>query len=68
MGAQNAASIYNTLANYQGSTYGAQVGAISRQQSGAQQFAQIAGGIGSIASAAAPGGLFGGPASGAFFR
>ena len=60
--------LYGSQANYLGSTYGAQVGAISRQQSGAQQFAQIAGGIGSIAGAAAPGGLFGGPASGAFFR
>jgi len=66
---QNAfASLYGSQANYGASTYGAQVGAISRQQSGAQQFASIAGGIGSIAGAAAPGGLFGGPASGAFFR
>lgn len=60
--------LYRSQADYLGSTYGAQVGAISRQQSGASQFSQIAGGIGSIASAAAPGGLFGGPASGAFFR
>lgn len=66
---QNAfASLYGSQANYGASTYGAQVGAISRQQSGAQQFAQIAGGIGSIASAAAPGGFFGAPASNAFFR
>lgn len=66
---QNAfASLYGSQANYGASTYGAQVGAISRQQSGAQQFAQIAGGIGSIAGAAAPGGFFGGPASNAFFR
>ena len=61
-------NLYGSQANYLANTYGAQVGAISRQQSGAQQFASIAGGIGSIASAAAPGGLFGGPASGAFFR
>jgi hypothetical protein len=60
--------LYRSQADYGASTYGAQVGAISRQQSGAQQFASIAGGIGSLASAAAPGGLFGGPASGAFFR
>lgn len=68
MGAQNAASIYNTLADYQGSTYGAQVGAISRQQSGSQQFADIAGGIASLGKIAAPGGFFGSPSSGAFFR
>jgi hypothetical protein len=60
--------LYRSQADYLGSTYGAQVGAISRQQSGASQFAQIAGGISNIAGAAAPGGLFGGPASGAFFR
>jgi len=60
--------LYRSQADYGASTYGAQVGAISRQQSGAQQFASIAGGIGSIAGAAAPGGLFGGPASNAFFR
>jgi hypothetical protein len=66
---QNAfTSLYGSQANYLANTYGAQVGAISRQQSGAQQFASIAGGIGSIAGAAAPGGLFGGPSSGAFFR
>ena len=60
--------LYRSQADYGASTYGAQVGAISRQQSGASQFAQIAGGIGSIAGAAAPGGLFGGPSSNAFFR
>ena len=66
---QNAfTNLYGSQANYLSSTYGAQVGAISRQQSGAQKFASIAGGIGSIAGAAAPGGLFGGPASNAFFR
>jgi len=66
--ASNAANIYNTMSDYQANTYGAQVGAISRQQSGAQQFASIAGGIGSIGGALAPKGLFGGPSSGAFFR
>jgi hypothetical protein len=60
--------LYRSQADYGASTYGAQVGAISRQQSGAQQFASIAGGIGSIGGALAPGGLFGGPASNAFFR
>jgi len=75
VGAQNAsdiygtlANIYNTQANYQASTYGAQVGAISRQQSGAQQFADIAGGVASLGKVAAPGGFFGAPSSGAFFR
>lgn len=48
MGAQNAASIYNTLADYQGSTYGAQVGAIARGSSGAEQFGQIATGLGNL--------------------
>jgi hypothetical protein len=50
LGAQNAAGIYNTLANYQEGVYGSQVGAISRQPSGAQNFAQIAGGISSLLS------------------
>jgi hypothetical protein len=52
IGAQNAAGIYNTLADYASSTYGAQVGAISRQPSGAQNFATIAGGVGDLAGAA----------------
>jgi len=66
---QNAfTSLYGSQANYLANTYAANVGAISRQQSGAQQFASIAGGIGSIGGALAPGGLFGGPSSGAFFR
>lgn len=43
-------NLYNSQANYQASTYGAQVGAISRQPSGAQNFAQIAGGISSLLS------------------
>jgi hypothetical protein len=46
---QNAfTSLYGSQANYLANTYGAQVGAISRQPSGAQNFAQIAGGIGSL--------------------
>ena len=55
VGAQNAADIYGTLANiyntqagYLGSTYGAQVGAISKQPSGAEQFGQIATGLGNL--------------------
>jgi hypothetical protein len=48
VGAQNAASIYNTLADYAGQTYGAQVGAISRQSSGAEQFGQIATGLSNL--------------------
>jgi len=43
-----AAQIYNTMANYQASTYGDYTRAIASQPSGAQQFAQIAGGIGSL--------------------
>ena len=48
IGAQNAAGIYNTLADYAGQTYGAQVGAISRQSSGAEQFGQIATGLSNL--------------------
>ena len=48
IGAQNAAGIYNTLADYQSSTYGAQIGAISRQPSGAEQFGQIATGLSNL--------------------
>jgi len=47
-GAQNAASIYNTLADYQAKTYGAYTGAVASQPSGAQQFGAIASGIGSL--------------------
>ena len=54
--------LYRSQSNYQASTYGAQVGAISRQQSGAQQAASILGGISGFT------GLFGGPGSNAFFR
>jgi hypothetical protein len=40
--------LYRSQAGYQASTYGAQVGAISRQPSGAQNFGAIASGIGSF--------------------
>jgi len=59
--------LYRSQADYGASTYGAQVGAISRQQTGAQQFADIAGGVASLGKVAAPGGFFGSPSSGAFF-
>jgi hypothetical protein len=42
------ASLYGSQANYLGSTYGAQVGAISRQPSGAEQFGQVATGLGNL--------------------
>jgi len=42
------ASLYGSQANYGASTYGAQVGAISRQPSGAEQFGQIATGLGNL--------------------
>ena len=58
--------LYRSQADYGASTYSAQVGAISRQQSGSQQFADIAGGIASLGKVAAPGGFFGAPGSGAF--
>jgi hypothetical protein len=46
---QNAfTSLYGSQANYQASTYGAQVGAISRQPSGAEQFGQVATGLGNL--------------------
>jgi len=40
--------LYNSQANYQASTYGAYTGAISRQPSGAEQFGQIATGLGNL--------------------
>jgi len=40
--------LYRSQANYQASTYGAQVGAIASQPSGAQKFGAIASGIGSL--------------------
>jgi hypothetical protein len=48
MGAQNATSIYNTLADYTANTYGAYSRAVASQPSGAQQFGAIASGIGSL--------------------
>jgi len=41
-------NLYGSQANYLSSTYGAQVGAISRQPSGAEQFGQIATGLGNL--------------------
>jgi len=49
-GAQNAAGIYNTLADYASQTYGAQVGALSRQETGSQAFGNIASGLGNLFS------------------
>ena len=46
--AGNAANIYNTMSDYTARTYGAQVGAIASQPSGAQNFGAIASGIGSL--------------------
>jgi len=40
--------LYNSQSDYGARTYSARVGAIASQPSGAQQFAQIAGGIGSL--------------------
>jgi hypothetical protein len=40
--------LYRSQSNYQASTYGAQVGAIASQPSGAQKFGAIASGIGSF--------------------
>jgi hypothetical protein len=58
IGAQNAASIYNTLADYQASTYGAKVGAeASMYRSPFQNFASAAGGVSSLFSAAFPKGF-----------
>ena len=50
VGAQNAASIYNTLADLQASQYGSQVGALSRQETGSQAFGNITSGLGNIFS------------------
>jgi len=49
-GAQNAASLYNTLANYGSDTYRTYVGGLSSQQPASSTFAQVAGGIGSLLS------------------
>ena len=48
VGAQTSANIYGNLLDYASQTYGAQVGAISRQPSGAEQFGQIATGLGNL--------------------
>jgi len=48
LGAQNAANIYNTMSDYVARTYGANVGAIASQPSGAQQFGAIMSGVGSL--------------------
>jgi hypothetical protein len=59
IGAQNAAGIYNTLADYQAQTYGAQTSAIaSTYRSPAQTFADFAGGAGGLIGKIAPGGIF----------
>jgi hypothetical protein len=47
---QTAASLYNTLANYNASTYGNYLSAYNQQPTAAQTFGQIAGGIGNIAT------------------
>jgi hypothetical protein len=41
-------NLYGAQADYLSSTYGAQVGAISRQPSGAQIFGDIAGGLSNL--------------------
>jgi len=58
--------LYNSQANYGASTYGAQVGAVSRQPNGFQNFATAAGGVADLGRSAS--GFFGSPSSGAFFR
>jgi hypothetical protein len=50
MGAQNAASIYNTLADYTARTYGDYTRAQASQPTFAQQFGQIATGFGNLMS------------------
>lgn len=52
---QAAVSLYNTLANYQANTYGNYLQAQNQQPTGAQTFAQIAGGVGNLASPIAGG-------------
>jgi hypothetical protein len=42
------ANLYGSQANYASSVYGSQVGAISRQPSGAEQFGQVATGLGNL--------------------
>jgi len=48
LGAQTTANIYGDLVNSQAQMHGAQVGAISRQSSGAEQFGQIATGLSNL--------------------
>jgi uncharacterized protein YdbL (DUF1318 family) len=63
IGAQNAAQIYNTLADYQAQTYGAQTSAIaSSYRSPFQNAGSLLSGISGFS------GMFGGPGSNAFFR
>jgi hypothetical protein len=47
-GAQNAAGIYNSLADYKAKTYSAYTGAVASQPSGAQNFGAIMSGVGSF--------------------
>jgi hypothetical protein len=42
--------LYRSQADYQASTYGAQVGALSRQETGSQAFGNIASGLGNLFS------------------
>jgi len=56
--AQNATNIMGIDAKFLGDVYASRVGAISRQQTGAQQFADIAGGVGGLLGKIAPGGFF----------
>jgi len=55
-------SLYNSIAGYQSSTYGNYVNAAANQPTAAQQFGQIATGIGNLS------GYFGSPSSNAFIR
>jgi hypothetical protein len=48
--ASNAANVYNTMSDYQAQTYGAQVGAIARGETGSQAFGNIASGLGNMFS------------------
>lgn len=48
--ASNAANVYNTMSDYQAQTYGAQVGALSRMETGSQAFGNIASGLGNLFS------------------
>lgn len=48
LGAQNAANIYGSLADYQAQTYGDYTRAVASQPTFAQQFGQIAGGLSNL--------------------